>query len=71
MLIFGGWNGSEYFNDVHVLDLQVMAWKGPETSGPAPSPRKGHCAVLIGSNLVIQGGFYLRKDSSVAGVMGT
>jgi len=30
--------------------------------GPAPSPRKGHCAILIGSNLVIHGGFYFNTE---------
>jgi len=51
-----------------------MAWSKPETSGkqiflsnliitgPAPSPRKGHCAILIGSNLVIHGGFYYSEE---------
>lgn len=57
MVLFGGWNGKDFFNDVHVLDLQIMAWSKPDTSGPAPCPRKGHCAILIGTNLVIHGGF--------------
>jgi hypothetical protein len=34
-----------------------MAWSKPNASGPAPSPRKGHCSILIGTNLVIHGGF--------------
>lgn len=42
LFIFGGWNGEEFFNDVFVLDLEIMAWSQPSTSGPAPSPRKGH-----------------------------
>ena len=39
MFVFGGWNGKEYYNDLYVLDLEVMAWFRPETSGPEPSPR--------------------------------
>lgn len=39
-----------------------MAWKSPECSGPAPVPRSGHAAILIGNNLVIHGGFKLRPD---------
>ena len=62
MVVFGGWNGQDFFNDVYVLDLQMMAWSKPNTSGPAPSPRKGHCAILIGSNLVIHGGFYFNEE---------
>jgi len=30
--------------------------------GPAPSPRKGHCAILIGSNLVVHGGFWFNEE---------
>jgi host cell factor len=29
MLIFGGWNGKDFFNDVFLLDLEVMAWTQP------------------------------------------
>jgi len=44
-------------NDVNVLDLANMAWSSPETSGPAPSPRSGHCSALVSTNLIIHGGF--------------
>jgi hypothetical protein len=40
-----------------------MAWSKPETSGPAPSQRKGHCAILIGTNLVIHGGFWYSEEA--------
>lgn len=40
-----------------------MAWSKPECSGPAPSPRKGHCAILIGTNLVIHGGFWYNEEN--------
>ena len=33
MVLFGGWNGHDFYNDVHVLDLQIMAWSKPDTSG--------------------------------------
>ena len=29
MIVFGGWNGKEFFNDVYVLDLEIMAWSNP------------------------------------------
>lgn len=44
-----------------------MAWSKPECSGPAPSPRKGHCAILIGTNLVIHGGLDGEGDFDVDG----
>ena len=62
MVVFGGWHGKQYFNDLHVLDLEVMAWNRPEASGPAPTPRQGHSSILIGNNLVVHGGFKLRED---------
>lgn len=62
MYIFGGWNGKDYYNDLHILDLEIMAWSRPNVSGPAPSPRQGHSSILIGNNLVVHGGFKLRED---------
>jgi len=26
MNVFGGWDGKNYFNDIYVLDLEIMAW---------------------------------------------
>ena len=33
MLIFGGCDGTNYFNDLYLLDLEVMAWSQPKVSG--------------------------------------
>ena len=63
MIVFGGWNGNDFFNDVYVLDLEIMAWSKPSTTGPAPSPRKGHCSILIGTNLVVHGGFWFNEEN--------
>lgn len=62
MFVFGGWNGKDYYNDLFILDLEIMAWTKPMVSGPEPSPRQGHSAILIGSNLIVHGGFKLRED---------
>jgi host cell factor len=56
-LLFGGWNGKDYYNDLHILDLEIMAWKRANPSGPAPSPRQGHASILIGNNLIVHGGY--------------
>ena len=61
MYVFGGWDGKTYYNDVYVLDLEIMAWKRPECQGPAPTPRQGHASILIGNNLVIHGGFKFKE----------
>jgi len=57
MFVFGGWNGKDYYNDLHILDLEIMAWKRAAPSGPAPSPRQGHASILIGNNLIVHGGY--------------
>ena len=62
MFVFGGWDGKQFFNDLHVLDLEAMAWQRTQTSGPEPTARQGHASVLIGNNLVIHGGFCLRIE---------
>ena len=33
MLIFGGSDGKNYFNDLYSLDLEIMAWTQPNTTG--------------------------------------
>ncbi|CAD8066861.1 unnamed protein product [Paramecium sonneborni] len=65
MIIFGGWNGIDYFNDLYVLDLEVMAWSQPACTGPSPTPRQGHTAIQVGANLIIQGGFYYQEDKNL------
>jgi Rab9 effector protein with kelch motifs len=62
MFVFGGWNGTNFYNDVHVLDLEIMAWSKPTCTGPAPCPRKGHCSILIGTNMVVHGGFFYDEE---------
>jgi host cell factor len=39
LVLFGGWNGIDFFNDVYVLNLEVMAWTKPNCNGPAPCAR--------------------------------
>lgn len=39
LVLFGGWNGIDFFNDVYVLNLEVMAWTKPSCTGPAPCAR--------------------------------
>eukprot|EP00357_Protocruzia_adherens_P036578 CAMPEP_0115034862 /NCGR_PEP_ID=MMETSP0216-20121206/40989_1 /TAXON_ID=223996 /ORGANISM="Protocruzia adherens, Strain Boccale" /LENGTH=261 /DNA_ID=CAMNT_0002413999 /DNA_START=158 /DNA_END=943 /DNA_ORIENTATION=- len=67
MFVFGGWDGERFFDDLHILDLEMMAWSSPTVSGPGPSARQGHRAVLIGSNLIIQGGFSYAEVSKREG----
>ena len=40
LVIFGGWDQPEVFNDVYVLDLATMEFERLAMSGKAPSPRR-------------------------------
>ena len=66
MLIFGGWNGKDFFNDVYILDLEVFAWTQPKCTGPAPCPRQGHIAIQVQNNMIVQGGFFFDEDKQKA-----
>eukprot|EP00475_Leptophrys_vorax_P028548 TRINITY_DN41372_c0_g1_i7.p1 TRINITY_DN41372_c0_g1~~TRINITY_DN41372_c0_g1_i7.p1 ORF type:complete len:358 (+),score=62.97 TRINITY_DN41372_c0_g1_i7:613-1686(+) len=39
------------FNDLVLLDLDLMEWHQPTTSGSAPNPRAFHSAVLVSSDM--------------------
>jgi len=40
-----------------------MAWSQPKCEGPLPSPRHGHTAIQVGTNMIIQGGFNFDEDA--------
>ena len=39
-----------------------MSWTKPDIQGPAPSPRFYHCAIVIGSAILIHGGFSFDEE---------
>lgn len=62
MLLFGGANINslgfpEYLNDLRQLDTESMTWSRIGANGTVPSPRYSHSAALVGSNLIIYGGW--------------
>jgi hypothetical protein len=63
LFLFGGWNGIDFFNDLYVLNLEVMAWTKPACIGPSPCPRQGHVAIQVGNNMIIQGGFFFDEQA--------
>ena len=62
IFVFGGWNGDNFFNDVHVLHMETMSWTKPDINGPSPCPWFYHCAVIIKSAILIHGGYYFNND---------
>ena len=64
LLIFGGHDANEVFNDVHLLVAAEKgghlswSWEQPSVLGERPSPRSGHASCLIGDGqfFLIRGG---------------
>jgi hypothetical protein len=45
--LFGGNDGQNLFNDMHVLDTETWTWSPCHTTGEIPLARAGHAAVLV------------------------
>lgn len=56
IILFGGYNGTQYFSDMWLFHVDSLAWEKRMTTGDKPSPRWSHSAILMGSKLYIFGG---------------
>jgi len=56
LFIFGGWNGSERLNDIHVLDTETSTWSTPRVMGVKPHPRAGMTLTALRGRLYLFGG---------------
>lgn len=61
LIIFGGYNGREFFNDVWALDVSTLSntsWAKLNPTGPWPAPRAQHTAIYDSQNdrMVVFGG---------------
>jgi len=56
LFVFGGWNGSERLNDLHVLDISTSTWSTPRISGSRPHPRAGMSLTALRGRLYLFGG---------------
>eukprot|EP01096_Ripella_sp_DP13-Kostka_P015734 TRINITY_DN7460_c0_g1_i1.p1 TRINITY_DN7460_c0_g1~~TRINITY_DN7460_c0_g1_i1.p1 ORF type:complete len:327 (-),score=99.56 TRINITY_DN7460_c0_g1_i1:150-1094(-) len=56
ILVFGGGDGPNYFNDSWILDTTTMDWSNPKVGGQVPPPRRAHTATVVGSKLYVFGG---------------
>lgn len=56
--IFGGQSlgGTNQFGDLWILSLPQWTWTSVDSPNP-PSPRAGHSCDLVGSNLLVIGGY--------------
>ena len=56
LFIFGGWNGSERLNDIHILDTETSTWSEPRVGGIKPHPRAGMTLTALRGRLYLFGG---------------
>lgn len=56
LFIFGGWNGRERLNDIHILDTKTGVWSRPHVSGDLPYPRAGMTLTALRGRLYLFGG---------------
>mmetsp|Transcript_18316 Transcript_18316/g.18394 ORF Transcript_18316/g.18394 Transcript_18316/m.18394 type:complete len:343 (+) Transcript_18316:96-1124(+) len=65
IVIHGGWDGEDVYNDFWIFNTDSFAWMQPKTSGFAPSPRFGHSLTLTpDGRLIVFGGCSLARDTS-------
>ncbi|KAL8990405.1 MAG: hypothetical protein Q9177_000935 [Variospora cf. flavescens] len=56
LYLFGGTNGTQWFNDVWAYDPRQGAWTQLDCIGYIPAPREGHSAALVNDVMYIFGG---------------
>lgn len=61
MFVWGGWNGTDYFDTGSKYDPSTNAWTAMANDAETPAARYGHAAFLTGNTLEIWGG---KKTSS-------
>jgi BTB/POZ domain/Kelch motif/Galactose oxidase, central domain len=57
VLIFGGFDGKKWLNDLHEFDSRSLVWSQPRVIGTAPHPRQYHTASFVENSMFIFGGY--------------
>jgi len=57
IIVYGGGDGTVYYDHVYVFDTTTHRWTRPQIApGPRPAPRRAHSAVMYNNKLWIFGG---------------
>jgi Kelch motif len=56
LFVFGGWNGTQRLNDIHILDVATSVWTCPKIGGVLPHPRAGMTLTALRGRLYLFGG---------------
>lgn len=65
-LVFGGTDGTNLFNDVHIFQVETASWHKKECRGQLPSPRCLHSAFRHRKRLFVIGGKCVAPGASAA-----
>lgn len=66
IVLYGGWDGEEVFNDMWIFNADSFSWMQPRTAGFGPTPRYGHSLTLtLDGRLFVIGGVTLDKDTGI------
>jgi hypothetical protein len=57
LVLFGGFDGKKWLNDLHQLNTAVLVWEQPKICGLSPTPRQYHAAAVLGDYMYVHGGF--------------
>ena len=63
-VLFGGYDGHERFNQVHVLNIMSGEWELVKTRN-TPTARYGHSAVLVENYMFVVGGYHVGWTNDV------
>jgi hypothetical protein len=72
ILIYAGYNGEYILGDLVALDTDSLTWSVPDPcSGHFPSARNAHSMSLLGSELILFGGYNGTRDTNDLHVLET
>lgn len=57
LVLFAGFDGTKWLNDVHFLNTVSMVWTQPRVSGCSPEPRQYHTSALLNDQMYVFGGY--------------
>ena len=57
LVLFGGYDGRKWLNDLHLFNTHSLVWTQPVSQGQPPGPRQYHTAATVQNSMYVFGGF--------------
>eukprot|EP01119_Soliformovum_irregulare_P010138 TRINITY_DN2472_c0_g3_i1.p1 TRINITY_DN2472_c0_g3~~TRINITY_DN2472_c0_g3_i1.p1 ORF type:complete len:672 (-),score=204.25 TRINITY_DN2472_c0_g3_i1:24-2039(-) len=70
VVVFGGFNGTNYLDDFHLFDISRLTWHGIESRGTIPSARYAHSAVNVPTEVAEDILRHCNREASSGSVLG-